>query len=589
MAEPRKDQIAVDRAIFLAIGAVAGAAAYLLVEVLPDRVENERVILLISAATGGFFSALLAAVGPLRIPRAVQAAALSALPAAALLYWAGFRFSDVEDFLETGHPPIAFLVIVSVSLPFLIAAFRAPGGWRQYPELFTQAWNIVVRYAAAWLFTGVFWAVVFLSDALFGLVGLDIIEDLLEIDWVPYVLTGAVLGLAMAVVVELSDYVSPFLILRLLRLLMPELLIVTLVFLVALPLQGWSDLFGGLSAAATLMAMAFGIATVITSALDQTDAEAANSRVMRWSGQALGLALPVLGGLAVFAIWLRVADYGWTPDRLAAATCGIILTGYGISYAIAVALRRDWMRRIRGANIAMALLTIAVSALWLSPAFDPQRFTARDQVARFASGSASVETLDLWFIRNELGRAGVAAVDDLAKLDHPEADELAIQIERLRTAETRYGFERAAAEVKLPALRAKLMEKLLIVPPGANLPDAMLATIDAHRLGKIVDGCDIVTPGGHPGCALILADFAPSRDGSEGLLIYATSRINAAIRPIWANDAGADFGQLVFLAGQGPNDVTPDTIDALHSGNFALGRVPVMALTVGETQIAVEP
>ena len=82
---------------------------------------------------------------------------------------------------------------------------------------------------------------------------MEIISDLLDIDGVPFVLTGLVLGLAIAVVNELSDYVSPYLILQLLRLLLPVLVVVMAVFIVALPFRGLSGLFGGLSAAATLM------------------------------------------------------------------------------------------------------------------------------------------------------------------------------------------------------------------------------------------------------------------------------------------------------------------------------------------------
>ena len=72
------------------------------------------------------------------------------------------------------------------------------------------------------------------------------------------------LVLALAVVTELSDYVSPFLILRLLRLMLPPVLLVLAVFLLALPLRGLSGLFGGLSAAATLLAMVAAGATATT-------------------------------------------------------------------------------------------------------------------------------------------------------------------------------------------------------------------------------------------------------------------------------------------------------------------------------------
>jgi len=589
MAEGTADRIALDRMILLAIGALAGAATYVLVEVLPDHVENEQLLLLIAAATGGFFTAFLAATGPLSFLRAALAAAVSAIPAAGLLYWASFRFEAVEDYLETGHPPVAFVFILSVALPFLIAAQRGADGWRDYPALFTQAWNIVVRYAAAWVFTGVFWAVVFLSDALFSLVGLDVIEDLLDIDWMPFVLTGAALGLAMAVVVELSDYVSPFLILRLLRLLMPVLLVVTVVFLVALPVQGLSDLFGGLSTAATLMAMVFGIATLITSAIDRTDPEAAEAPVMRWSAQILALAMPILAGLAIHAIWLRVTAYGWTPDRLAAGAAALVLMGYALCYALAVLLRGGWMARIRGMNIAMALGGILIAALWLTPVLNPQRITAQGQVARFVRGETPVEALDLWFIKHELGHAGTAAIAQLSALDHPEAAALAARLELLEDADNRYGFEAVENAVDLPAMRTDLLANLVTLPAGHVLPQTVFDELEASQVSAVLEGCNRLTPAGHPGCVVIFADFVPEVDGDEGILIYATSSTGTALRIIRA-DGKADWTDApVFLTGHRMLSLSPGSIDALHAGDFQLGPVPITVLGLGDAQILIKP
>ncbi len=166
-----------DRIILTVIGAVAGLAAWALAEVLPDLVQNERMLLFVIAATAGFFTTFLVATGPLPFARAALAAAVAALPAAALLTWASFRFDSIEGYLGTMHPLAAYGFILLISLPFLIAAQRQGEGWRDYAALFWQSWNIVVRSVAAWMFVGAFWAVLFLSDALFGLVGLDIIEQ----------------------------------------------------------------------------------------------------------------------------------------------------------------------------------------------------------------------------------------------------------------------------------------------------------------------------------------------------------------------------------------------------------------------------
>lgn len=577
-----------DRTLLALIGGVAGVAAWVLVDILPDRVENERLLLFLVATTGGFFAAFLAATGPLSFLRAAFAAAVAALPAAGLLTWASLRHDAVDDFLATLHPMLAFGLIVMISLPFLIAAQREGEGWHNYPALFTQSWNIVVRYAAAWLFVAVFWGVVFLSDALFGLVGLDIIEELLEIDPVPFVLTGAVLGLALAVVVELSDYVSPFLILRLLRLLIPVVLVVTAVFLVALPFRGLSDLFGGFSAAATLLAMAIGIATLISSALDRSDAEAAEAWVLRISSQLLSLAMPVLAGLALHAVWLRVQDHGWTPDRIAAACAALVALGYGVSYALAVLLRRNWMQRVRQANIAMALVVIAMSAVWLSPLLNPERLSAASQVARFARGDVSADRLDLWFIRHELGRAGPDAIDKLKALDHPDAEALRSRIAALEEAGSRHGFEAPAGE-DARELIARITEQAVVLPEGSVLPDDAFEAVFASQLRDWAEGCARQTPLGNPGCVLVVTDFVVTRPGDEALLFWLRDAGTAVIDVVFPGEPTAGFAGPVYLGGSGEFDITPATLDALQTGSFSIEPAEIMSLSVGTARIILRP
>jgi len=589
MDQDNPNRIAIDRLILTLIGALAGAAAYALIEIVPDLIDNERLILLLVAAAGGFFALFLAATGPLSFGRAALAALVAALPAAVLLYWASFRFATVEDFLETGAPIVAYLVILIVTLPFLIALQRPSEGWRNYPALFTQSWNIVVRYAAAWVFVGVFWAVILLSNELFRLVGLNVIERLLDMDPVPFVLTGAVLGLAMAVVVELSDYISPFLILRLLRLLVPVVLVVTVVFLAALPLRGLSDLFGGLSAAATLLAMAGGIATLITSALDRTDAEAVDARVMSVSAQVLALALPVLSGLAIYAVVLRVTDYGWSPARIAAVTLSMVMLGYGFCYALAVILRRNWKARIRGANIAMALVAIVIAVLWLTPVINPQRITANTQVARLKNGAVALDGFDFWFVTRELGVAGQVAQARLTEMEHPEQDALQTRLTRVKASDSRNDFNAVQRAEARPELIATLREKLAVLPENTALPMAALEGLSLGKLRDIIKGCDYQTPAGHAGCAVVFADFLPDEPGQEGIAIYARNEKSVRTQVLWSKPGQPGFAQPVFLHGQNAFDLSLETIDALRDGSYTLGPTKVMTLSVGDVQMMLRP
>ena len=345
------------------LGLMAGLSAWLLVDVLPDRMAGlPRLHLFVTSLGAAFFPAALALSGPLPPRRALVAAGLLALPLAGLMAWASLRFDDVAGFLATGHPWIGLALLLGLALPFLIAGLGPGRRPTDYAVLFTQSWMIVVRFAAAWLFVGLVWGVLFLSNALLGLVGIDVIERLMNRAEMPYLLSGLMLGLALAVVDELSEYVSPELVLQMLRLLLPVVLVVVAVFLAALPFRGLSNLFGDFSAAAILLAMAFGSATLVSSGLDASDERWAPGGLTWWCCRLLALVLPVLAALAGVAVWLRVAQYGLTPDRVVAGAMAALALGYGLAYAGSVLAGPGWGARIRRANVGMALVAMAAQA-----------------------------------------------------------------------------------------------------------------------------------------------------------------------------------------------------------------------------------
>ena len=575
------------RTLMAAVGALAGLAGWFLIEELPGLVDGERLVLFLTAAAGAFFFALLAASGALAMRAALAVSALVSVGPAALLTWASLRYDAVDDFLATGHPLVAFGLVVCLSLPFLVVAFRPEERWRSYPALFRQSWDIAVRYAAAWIFTGAFWVVLYLSDALLDLVGLEIIRDILDIEVMPPVLTGAALGLALAVVAELADYISPFLILRLLRLLMPVVLLVTLVFLGALPFRGLSALFGGLSAAAVLLAMGVGIATLITAVIDREDAEAASTGVLRLSAQVLALTLPLLSGLALYAVWLRVADYGWSPDRVAAACAGAVGMGYGVLYSAAVVVRRDWMERVRRANIAMALAVIALAALWLTPLLNAEAVSARSQVSRYASGKVPAEALDLWFIGRDLGRAGDAALDRLRAAGDGD-DELAERMARLETAANRWDFESADRETTATetanGLLAEILATVAVVPSDRSLDPALLAGAALPQLRTWQAACRRNTPGGNPGCVVMFADLLPDSAGDEAVLFTMNA---AGVVSLNALDA-ENFSALRYLRGV-PADLSAATLDRVIDGDVAITQPALRSLDLGGVEVLILP
>lgn len=494
------------RAGMAALGALAGLSLYLLAKIVDENWLGDRLALALVSFAVVFFAGGLSMAGPVRMARALAMAAGLGLGVALLLSWAGLRYDSLNDFQP--FPLFAATVLAVLPLPFLMA--QAGPGWRDYPSLFSQSWGLFVRLSLAVIFVGVVWGVILLSDALFGLIGLRWIEQVLEMPVAPWLITGLVFGLALAVVNELSDYVSPFLILRLLRLLVVPVLVVLVVFGLALPLRGLGGLFGGLSSAATLLAMVAAAVTLVSAAVDQADAEAVGLGWRSRAVQALALLVPVPAGLAAVSLWLRVGQYGWTPGRLFAAWMVVLALGYGVFYALAV-LRPGWRAGVRRANIGLALAMIGSAALWLTPLLHPEAIAARSQLARFEAGGRKPEDVDLYAL-SQWGRAGARALAALTEIAaEPGQEALAARLK---------GEQDTNAPMDPVALRAALLPILPLQPGNATATrDAILAAADPSLLNYWRSSCERVLPQGQRGCVMVVADLWTDAPGPEALMV----------------------------------------------------------------------
>lgn len=494
------------------LGALAGLSMWVLFDYLPDALDNQRLLIWIASATVGFFVLLFALLGSLRWRDAVTGAGVLALSDAALLYWASGRFIEAEDLFDGSFLPLAWAIILFVGAPFAAAAMQ--GKLRDYAFLFDTAWNIVVRYLAAWIFVGLVWGLVFLSDALLGIVGVTIIETLLDYDPVPPVLTGASVGIALSVAQDLKAYVSPYLPLRLLRLLLPLVLGVVAVFIVALPFQGLSDLFGDFSAAAVLMGVAIAAISLITSALDRQDDDGIQSRGMVWMTRALALLLPVLAGLAVWAMWLRVAEYSWTPERLAASLAALLILAYAVLYGLAALQPSVWRLMIRQTNIAMAALVLVLSALWMTPLMNAHRMSAEAQLGRYLTGDLAAKDLPAWEIRHDWGRAGLKVIEQLKSLDAVEHAEVLARLERAET-QSRWEFKQNDQTPDANRLATDLRKHIQIWPEGRSLPEAYFDDISHHHLEHWSEVCTLNAA--RP-CAMVFGPF--ETQGIETAILF---------------------------------------------------------------------
>lgn len=572
-------QSATTRLSYALVGAVAGLSAWVLIEMVPDLLGNARLTLLLVSAGLGFFSILLALLGPVRLLQAAAAATIMAVLSAALLLWASFRHMDVRAFLDHGYGLAAYFYLLAIGTPFVIAALQRHGGWRHYGMLFDAAWELVVRGAAAWLFVGVVWGVLLLSNELLGLVGLNIIEDLIEIDAMPYLISGAVLGLGIAIVHELREYVSPFLVIQLLRVLLPALLVVLAIFILALPVRGLGNLFGQYSAAATLLGVTAAGVTLITTAIHRDNALSVHGPVMRGAAWGLSLMLPVPALLALWAVWLRVEQYGLTPDRVAALIAAGVATVYALAYAGAVIRRRGWRARQRHVNRWMALASLAIAAAWLTPLLNAERLSTASQMARYERGTDNAK-LALWEMAHLWGKAGQHGLARLQADAEAGGDEaLVALISEARRIDTKWNFEAEQGNADISNMDGIVPVR----PEGRTLPPGALNSLPGDDRRMIVDACERRVAGGHPGCVMVIAQYEPEGSGAEQVIgFFTTTGGNARIMSFSLKNGALinDGYPRDLVQGRYPA-VEPDVISDILAGRFDILPAPRWVLEVG--------
>jgi len=561
-----------------AIGAAAGLAMWVLFEVLRENVDNARLLLWTVSATLGFFVLLFALRGSLRWRDAVLGAGVLALADAALLYWASERFLEFDDLFEESLVPLAWSVVLFIGAPFTVALFKGRAG--DYGLLFDTSWNIVVRYIAAWLFVGLFWGLLFLSDALLRVVGVTLIERLIDLDPMPYVLTGAAVGLGLSVAQDLRAYVSPYLPLRLLRLLLPMVLVVITIFILALPFRGLSDLFGNLSAATILMSVTIAGITLITSALDKNEEEGVRSTLMTLAVRGLALLLPVLAGLVVWALWLRVSEYGWTPARIAASLASLLVMASALLYGLAVFQKAAWQQMIRQANIGMALTILGLAVLWMTPLMNAQRMSAQTQVERYLIGTVELADVPVWELMNTWGEAGREAAMRLKAYESNEQAKLHALLDRAER-QSRWEFNRNQDKISEQLLSKQVVSAVQIWPEGQSVAEDYFAKA-LH--GQLEDWAEICVKSDARPCVLV---FGPFRAQGVENAMFIVPQAESGARVF---EAGPPIGAPDFFSrpnvGEGRADLSEAAYEQLRAGGYRIGPSSQQSLWLGDLEIS---
>jgi hypothetical protein len=486
---------------------------------------------------------LLAGVG--RLP--LKGLALWGLIAAAVLALLGWHDAaqQASDYFRPPYlrfPVVAFSAAALFIAHHLVVPAVASRRWiADFDDYFDTAWKAGVQLVLSLGFTGAFWLLLFLGAALFRIIGLRFLEDLIGEEWFSIPVTC----LVFAIAVQLTDVRAGLIrgvrtvALMLLSWLLLVITVLVAGFLTALPFTGLDGLWKTGSATALVLSAAAALIILINTAYQDGREDNLPPVVLRVAVRVAAVLLTPLILIAIWGLSLRIGQHGLTPDRIIASACALVGVVYAAGYGWAALSpfwkKTAWMKPLERTNVAAAVLTVGVILALFSPLLDPARLSVGDQVARLKRGDVSAAAFDYGFLRFDAGKIGRAALAELA--GSPNA-EVARRAKAAQTTRSRYDLDQT--DESIPARTPRIAAW----PADAALPAGFVTPV---RPGDPRYGCQETGD-----CVATTRDL--NGDGKVEILLADNYRIALFAQGnegVWAHQG--DYR--IAYCGPGPNNV----------------------------------
>jgi hypothetical protein len=532
--------------IRLAIGLAQGLALFLLFRSIEDKSWLVGQPVLRAALMLTAWLAPLVPLGGLGAIRPlvlivwslVAAAVTSGFAAWDILRQADPARADLEPAMIGAAQAVLFiahhLIAASDQERRLVAPYRA---------YFDLAWKDGVQLVLSGVFTAVFWGVLLLGVALFNLIGIKWLEELIRKEWFVFPATALVFAWAVHVTDVRIGLIRGIrtVALALLSWLMPLMALLAAAFLLALPFTGLAPLWKTRTSAGILLGAAAALIVLVNAAYQDGDPERRPVALLRYANRLAAALIAPLVAIAAYGLWLRVAQHGWTPERIIASACALIGACYGAGYLAAAVMPGPWLKPLERTNVATAWVVLGVILALFTPLADPARISVADQVARLERGAVKPEAFDFAFLKFKAGRFGVEA---LKALSHRKTGLNAAVIAQSASEALQESDPFARPKPAKPTAR------ITPYPKGRTLPDDFLNQDWSQE--NVGDPCFH----GQSECDAFFADL--DGDGTDEVLLASTYELSAFRRD--------DKGRWVFLGPIYPYD--PKIRAALRAGTF---------------------
>lgn len=361
-----------------------------------------------------------------------------------------------------------YLLLMGVMLlPWIQQSLRVHNDITRYSYFYQSVWHNVLVLLVIFITNGLTWLVLLLWSELFKLVGITFFKTLFfSSDWFIYLTFGLVTALAVILARTQSRLIDS--IQKLFTLiatgLLPLVSLLTLLFIITLPFAGLNAISRHISAAGLLLTLAFLQLLLMAVVRDPQKASIPWAGPLRCLIKTALLVTPLYVLIAAWALWLRVAQYGWTAERLHGALAVVVLLVWSLGYFVSIVWRKGQNPLVLQGkvNLAVSLLVLVILVLLNSPVLDSMRISVNSHMARYQSGKNTPDQVSIYMLEQS-GRYGRAALESLKS-----------DVEYMKDPKRRRSLLMAFDGVQ--RLQQRISEKALadnvLIAPGSGKPDA---------------------------------------------------------------------------------------------------------------------
>ena len=412
-----------------------------------------------------------------------------------------------------------------------------------YQVLFTYSWRNFLVAALSALFVLVFWLILMLWGQLFKVIEIDFFYELFTEKWFAIPVLSFAFGIGVIIfrdLIRVLDTITSLLH-WLIKLLLPLIVMIAVIFIVSLPFVGL-DVLWSTGNGTELLLWLLAIMLFFTNAVYQDGRETTPypQIIHRFIFGGLSV-MPIVSALSFYGLSLRIEQYGWSVERCWAFVVWLILSLFAVGYVVGIVKRRDqWTNDLARVNTAMGLVVMVFMLLANSPVLDFRKISLASQLRMVDSGETELRAFDFWYTKQHLGRPGYLAMEKM-KHDIGTSDpELLARIEN----PVRLAFGASLAN------NEKMWTNMQYRPEPFEVPAALKPIMQIHRnaIGRI----DPV---------VIRADL--DDDGQDEYLLLVLHDFGIGFTQFYyLTDAGWQSGQLQNMAFLRGRDGTKELIES---------------------------